>query len=128
MTIQSENVGAAFGLVVAAGASTALGSAVVFFPTLVKLANRKVLAASLGFSAGVMIYASFSEVISKALKSFEEGGIDQDRSYVCASLCFFSGIVVVMVSLFGFVGRIHRGASFWITHGTPLVLMMYSMI
>ena len=98
MTIQSENVGAAFGLVIAAGASTALGSAVVFIPSLVKLANRNVLAASLGFSAGVMIFVSFSEIFLKAISSFEEAGIESDRAYVYSCVCFFAGIIVVTVS------------------------------
>jgi lipoprotein signal peptidase len=50
----SKNVGIAFGLTFAAGAATALGASVVFFPRLVKFANRHTLAAALGFSAGVM--------------------------------------------------------------------------
>jgi zinc transporter, ZIP family len=98
MPVQSENVGAAFGLVIAAGAATALGAAVVFVPTLVKLANRNVLAGSLGFSAGVMVYVSFSEILFKSLRSFEEGGIDPDRSFIYTSLCFFLGILLVMES------------------------------
>jgi zinc transporter ZupT len=97
MTIQSENVGAAFGLVIAAAASTGLGAAVVFVPSMVKLAKRSVLAASLGFSAGVMTFVSFSEIFYKSLASFEEGGVETDRAFVYASVGFFVGVVVVMV-------------------------------
>ena len=61
----NENVGLAFGLVAAAAGSTAIGAAVVFFPRIVKLASRRVLAASLGFSAGVMTYVSFIEIFEK---------------------------------------------------------------
>jgi zinc transporter ZupT len=98
MSVQSENVGVAFGLVIAAGAATALGAAIVFMPTLVKLANRNVLAGSLGFSAGVMVYISFADILFKSLSSFEEGGVDSDRAYIYTSLCFFLGILVVMES------------------------------
>jgi zinc transporter ZupT len=41
------------------GFSTAIGSAVVFFPALVNVVNRKTLAASLAISAGVMTYGTF---------------------------------------------------------------------
>jgi zinc transporter, ZIP family len=99
MTVHSENVGPAFGLVIAAGASTALGAAVVFFPSLVTLANRDVLGSSLSFSAGVMVYVSFAEIFIKSFKSFEKAGWDSDRAYVYASVCFFFGILVVMVRI-----------------------------
>ena len=56
MTSGNNNVGIALALVAGAGASTGLGAAVVFFPKVVKLASRRVLAGSLGFSAGVMTY------------------------------------------------------------------------
>jgi zinc transporter, ZIP family len=98
MTVQNDNVVAAFCLVIAAGAATALGAAVVFVPTLVKLANRNVLAGSLGFSAGVMVYISFSEMYFKSIYSFEVGGVDPDRASIYACLCFFLGILVVMAS------------------------------
>ena len=39
MSLTSENVGIAFGLVIFAGAATSLGAAVVFFPKCVKFAN-----------------------------------------------------------------------------------------
>lgn len=57
--VAQGNVGVAFALVIGAGLATALGASVVFFPSLVKLASRRVLASGLGFSAGVMIYVSF---------------------------------------------------------------------
>jgi zinc transporter ZupT len=59
MVSSSENVPAAFGLVCMSGFSTAIGSAVVFFPALVSVVNRKTLAASLALSAGVMTYGKF---------------------------------------------------------------------
>ena len=95
----NENVPIAFALVCGAGASTAIGAAVVFFPRIVKLASRKVLAGSLGFSAGVMSYVSFIEIFQKSRISFEVAGFDGGKAYSFATLCFFAGVVVMMVSV-----------------------------
>ncbi len=59
----SENVGFALGLTLFAGLSTGIGSALAFFA---KKTNTRFLSISLGFSAGVMIYVSFMEIMSKA--------------------------------------------------------------
>lgn len=93
-----ENLGAAFGLVVAAGASTAIGASVVFFPSLVKYASRKTLAGGLGLSAGVMTYVSFVEIFQKSVTGFEDSGLDEDRAYLYATLSFFGGVVLMVVS------------------------------
>jgi hypothetical protein len=93
----SENVGVALGLVCGAGLATGLGAAVVFFPSLVKLASKRVLAASLGFSSGVMVYVSFIEIFQKSSLSFEDAGHDEDKAYVYATLCFFGGVLVMTV-------------------------------
>jgi zinc transporter, ZIP family len=72
MTVNnSPNVGLAFGLVIGAGLATALGAAVVFIPSLVKLASRRVLASALGFSAGVMTYVSFVEIVNPMPQSLQ---------------------------------------------------------
>jgi ZIP family zinc transporter len=94
----SENVALAMGLVIGASASTGLGASVVFFPSIVKLASRRVLAGSLGFSAGVMTYVSFIEIFSKARISFEKAGFEQSIAYSYATLCFFGGVGTMMVS------------------------------
>ncbi len=93
-----ENLVPALLLVLGAGASTGIGAAVVFFPTLVKLANRRVLAASLGFSAGVMTYVSFVEIFGKAEDSFVNAGYEENTAYIYATLCFFGGVVTMLVS------------------------------
>ena len=99
------NVGLAFGAVCAAGASTALGAAIVFFPRLVKLASRRVLASSLGISAGVMTYVSFVEIFQKAVGAFYEMNQfkiedEQQRlgtANLYATLSFFAGVLIMMV-------------------------------
>jgi len=97
MSYASENVVPALLLVLGAGASTGLGAAVVFVPKLVKLASRRVLAASLGFSAGVMTYVSFIEIFAKSNDSFVNAGHDENKAYIYATLCFFGGVVTMLV-------------------------------
>lgn len=93
-----DNVGIALALVCGAGGSTAIGAAVVFFPSIVKLASKRVLAGSLGFSAGVMTYVSFVEIFTKSRTSFEDAGHDEDKAYLYATVCFFAGVVSMLVS------------------------------
>ena len=87
MGVANGNVGLAFGLVIAAGLSTTIGSAFVFCSS---YANTKLLAAALGVSAGVMIYVSFVEIFTlKAVEGFTtEYGDDASKM---ATFCFFSG-------------------------------------
>jgi len=93
----SENVAVALGMVFGAGASTGLGAAVVFFPSIVKLASQRVLAASLGFSAGVMTYVSFVEIFYKSSSGFEDAGYAENHAYIYATCCFFGGVVLMIV-------------------------------
>lgn len=63
MNLDSHAVLVAFGLTLFAGLSTGIGSAIAFFA---KRTNTKFLSLALGFSAGVMIYVSFVEIIRKS--------------------------------------------------------------
>jgi len=89
--MSSENFLIAFGLTLFAGLSTGIGSALAFFT---RRTSPKFLATSLGFSAGVMIYVSFVEIISKARDSMIEG-----TNYVVGHwltvVAFFSGIALI---------------------------------
>ena len=98
MSVAEGNVGVALGLVTGAGAATAVGSAVVFFPSLVKLASKRVLAGSLGLSAGVMTYVSFVEIFVKSVEGFGDYLDDPDLGYIYATLSFFGGVVAMLVS------------------------------
>jgi zinc transporter ZupT len=95
-----KNVGIAFALVIASGLSTCLGACIVFFPTLIQLANKSTLAISLGFSAGVMAYVSFVEILQKSYLSFLRSGMTRQRAYQWSTLCFFGGVLIMVVSLF----------------------------
>ena len=59
-------VGFAFALSIAAGMSTCIGGAIVFFKRLVQLASPRTLSVSLSLSAGVMIFISLVEIFGKS--------------------------------------------------------------
>jgi len=95
MGVASGNVGLAFGLVIAAGLSTTVGSAFVFCSD---LASKRTLAAALGLSAGVMVYVSFAEIFCvKAVEGFAAEGYSGDEATRYATLCFFAGIAVTVL-------------------------------
>mmetsp|Transcript_85854 Transcript_85854/g.228189 ORF Transcript_85854/g.228189 Transcript_85854/m.228189 type:complete len:317 (-) Transcript_85854:65-1015(-) len=90
-----DNAGVGFALVTAAGLSTALGAAAVYNYRLVRMANKPVLAAGLGFSGGVMLYVSFVEIFVKSLESFKGAGESDKNSYFFATLCLFCGMLIM---------------------------------
>ena len=87
----------AFLITALAGAATALGASVVFFPSLVKLTSRRVLAGALGFSAGVMTYVSFVEIFQKSVSAFEDAEFEENMAYIYATLSFFGGVLMMKV-------------------------------
>jgi len=95
-----DNTGLAFGLVIAAGLSTAIGAAAVFVQRMVQLASKPVLAAGLGFSGGVMLYVSFIEIFVKSLDSFGAGDYTEKGAYYTATLCTFAGMVLLRLIAF----------------------------
>lgn len=101
--VTSKTVGLGFLVVILAGLSTALGAAMVFFPRLVQLTSRRILASGLGFSAGVMIYLSFVESFTRSFDSFENHYQDDHKrsamSKFYATISFFSGVALNGVSL-----------------------------
>ncbi len=83
----------AFGLTLFAGLSTGIGSAIAFFA---KRTNTGFLSLALGFSAGVMIYVSFVEIIVKARDSIiPEVGDVAGHWYTTAA--FFGGILFIAI-------------------------------
>lgn len=81
----------AFGLTLFAGLSTGIGSALAFFT---RRTNTAVLSLSLGFSAGVMIYVSFMEIVVKANHALTETLGEVTAQWVTV-LSFFGGIVFI---------------------------------
>lgn len=87
----AENVLFAFGLTVFAGLSTGIGSALAFFA---KRTNPKFLSLSLGFSAGVMIYVSFMEIMVKA-KDALQADMGEVAGTWAVVISFFGGIALI---------------------------------
>ena len=85
------NVLFALGLTLFAGLSTGIGSVMAFFT---KTTNTRFLSASLGFSAGVMIYVSFVEILGKSFELLKESYGVAQGSWL-AVLSFFGGILVI---------------------------------
>lgn len=88
-----ENVLAAFGLTLLAGLATGIGSALGFFA---KRTNTRFLAASLGFSAGVMLYVSFVEIFAKARLALT-GALGIVPGTWVTVVAFFGGLLVIGV-------------------------------
>lgn len=83
----------ALGLTLFAGLSTGIGSAMAFFT---KTTNTRFLSTALGFSAGVMIYVSFTEILGKSLDLLRESyGMAAGSWY--AVLSFFGGIGIIAI-------------------------------
>jgi len=89
--------GKAFLWVIAAGLCTAVGASVVFFPVLANLAKPNVLAVSLGFAAGIMIYISLVDIYTKAIVGFVDDGFEEGDAFIYATLTFFAGCIVMLV-------------------------------
>ena len=93
MDISTSNLILAFSLTLFAGLSTGVGSALAFFT---KQTNTKFLSASLGFSAGVMIYVSMVEIFVKARDSLEMI-YGYPRGYAYTTIAFFIGIFIMAI-------------------------------
>ena len=82
----------AFSLTLIAGLSTGLGGLIAF----TKFASRKpFLSLSLGFSAGVMLYVSFVEILPKGIESLAETDL-ADQAVLWGTIAFFLGIGLIM--------------------------------
>ena len=91
--MDSGTVLMAFGLTLFAGLATGVGSALAFFT---KRTSTKALSVALGFSAGVMIYVSFVEILQKAKDALV--GVWGDKGGTWAAVgSFFGGILVIAI-------------------------------
>lgn len=79
------NLGFALLLTIIAGLSTGIGSAIAYF---IKKPKLKYLSFSLGFSAGVMLYISFMEMLSGAVEEIGDSA---------SVLAFFLGVLFIGV-------------------------------
>jgi ZIP family zinc transporter len=88
-----ENLLFAFGLTAFAGLATGIGSLLALTT---KHTNKRFLSAALGFSAGVMIYVSFAEIMVKAKDSLTEVLGEVGGAWATA-LAFFAGILLILI-------------------------------
>lgn len=80
-----ETIIFAFIITLIAGLSTGIGSAIAFF---CRKTNFKFLSVALGFSAGVMIYVSFIEILPKAIEISGE---------IISVISFFCGVLIMAI-------------------------------
>lgn len=108
----------AFCLTIIAGLSTGIGSALSFFT---RRTNTKALSFSLGFSAGVMIYVSFVELLLKAKDTLiiELGKTGGHFTAIAAFFggIFFIGIIDRLVPTFENPHEIHKVEEMSVTAG-----------
>ena len=83
----------AFGLTMIAGLSTGIGS---LFALLAKNTNTKFLCVSLGFSAGVMLYVSFMDLLPLANEDLVSH-LGEKTGTLVMILAFFSGMGLIML-------------------------------
>jgi zinc transporter, ZIP family len=83
----------AFMLTLLAGLSTGIGAALAFFS---KADNTKFLSVGLGFSAGMMVYISFMEILVQSEEAFRPsfGAVGGEAMML---LCFFGGFVLMFI-------------------------------
>ncbi len=89
--MNDNNILFAFILTAIAGLSTGVGSLMVVFT---KRTNKKFLSFSLGLSAGVMLYVSFVEILSKAVSSLSVT-FGEKLGNIYAVIGFFIGIFII---------------------------------
>ena len=88
-----QNVLLAFGLTLFAGLSTGIGSAIAFFT---KNTNTRFLSLSLGFSAGVMIYISFMEIMPKSVEVMIDDMATRS-AHMLSIAGFFGGMLLIAI-------------------------------
>jgi zinc transporter, ZIP family len=81
----------AFGLTLFAGLSTGVGSAIAFFA---RRTDYRFLGLAMGFSAGVMLYVSFQEILPKAEAAVARAYSPDDARWM-TTLAFFVGIAAI---------------------------------
>lgn len=89
--IATQNLLFAFMLTIFAGLATSIGALLAFFS---KSKNYTTLSIGMGFSAGVMIYVSFVEILEKSKVAFTELYGQNVTAEALALLCFFAGIAL----------------------------------
>jgi ZIP family zinc transporter len=83
----------AFAVTLGAGLATGIGSALAFFT---KTTNKSFFAIAMGFSAGVMLYLSFVEILPKSTKYIQETTGETTATGIAAA-ALVAGMIVMAV-------------------------------
>jgi ZIP family zinc transporter len=83
----------AFAVTLGAGLATGIGSAIAFFA---KTTNKSFFALSIGFSAGVMIYLSFVEILPKATGYLAEY-FSEVQAVALAAAALVAGLILMAI-------------------------------
>jgi len=83
----------AFLLTIIAGSATGVGGLAIL---LKKTTSKKFLSICLSFSAGVMLYISFAEILLEAFEDLEYA-LGDGIGYLVATVAFFAGILIVAI-------------------------------
>lgn len=93
MDINNHDIILAFCLTLIAGLSTGIGSLIAL---IAKRTNKRFLSASLGLSAGVMIYVSFMELMPESVHLLS-GIYSEKTATAYMLLAFFLGIILIAI-------------------------------
>lgn len=88
-----NNILSAFLLTLSAGFATGIGSIIALFA---KKTNKKFLASALGFSAGVMLYISFVEMLDQS-KNYLIADFGIHKGHWFCLLAFLGGMLLIML-------------------------------
>lgn len=88
-----NNVLIAFLMCALAGVSTGIGSVISLFA---KKTNKAFLSFALSFSAGVMLFASMTEIMTKSLNSFSLS-FSEKQAYLFSILSFLFGMIMIFL-------------------------------
>ncbi|CAB9508711.1 Zinc transporter ZupT [Seminavis robusta] len=94
----SKDVAVAFAITILAGLATAVGGAIVFFPSLSRQFNAKLLSGGLALAAGSITYLAFVDIFPESTEFFAADATTEQGENLAstrATLCFFSGILIM---------------------------------
>ncbi|OSI18077.1 zinc transporter ZupT [Neisseria dentiae] len=91
IAVTLQNLTVAFGITLAAGLATVLGSVLVF---LSKTPNPRMLSFGLAFAGGAMVYVSLTEIFSKSQQAFT-ATYGQSIGFAAATFAFLAGLGAV---------------------------------
>jgi ZIP family zinc transporter len=97
IVMESDSFWIAFGLTLFAGMATGIGSVIAF---VAKETNHRFLSISTGFSAGVMLYVSFVEILQKGATSLTEVYGPIQGTWMNVGFFFFGILLVGLIDNF----------------------------